>query len=140
MTATTVFDTGVRLIDSSVWIEWLSDTALGRSFADLFPDRSELLVPTIVQYDVSKWLIREISQDAANKFLSHTQLCVVVDLNTTIAASAAQLSATHRLAAAAAIVYATARDAGAELVTCDAHFQDLEHVTYRAKSDEPGAP
>ena len=33
-----------------------------------------------------------------------------------------------------AIIYATALDAGADLLTCDAHFADLPNVVYVAKS------
>ncbi len=40
----------------------------------------------------------------------------------------------HRLATADAVVYATARQRGAELLTCDAHFKGLAGVTLFAKS------
>ncbi|MCK9511361.1 MAG: PIN domain-containing protein [Pigmentiphaga sp.] len=40
----------------------------------------------------------------------------------------------HKLATADAIVYATARHQGAELLTCDAHFADLPNVALFAKT------
>ncbi|MCD9027630.1 PIN domain-containing protein [Luteimonas sp. BDR2-5] len=41
---------------------------------------------------------------------------------------AADLHREHKLAAADAIVYATARHQGAELLTCDARFEGLSGV------------
>jgi predicted nucleic acid-binding protein len=53
---------------------------------------------------------------------------VVVPLASTIALLAADAHREHELATADAIVYATARHAGAELLTCDAHFEGLPDV------------
>jgi predicted nucleic acid-binding protein len=49
-------------------------------------------------------------------------------LDTTIALLAADLHREHKLATADAIVYATALHVGAELLTCDAHFDGLPDV------------
>lgn len=53
--------------------------------------------------------------------------------DTKIALLAAELCARNGLPTADAIVYATALDRGADLLTCDAHFEGLDHVTYVAK-------
>jgi predicted nucleic acid-binding protein len=47
---------------------------------------------------------------------------------------AAELRREHKLATADAIVYATARQCGARLLTCDAHFNDLVDVDFLAKT------
>jgi predicted nucleic acid-binding protein len=44
-----------------------------------------------------------------------------------------ELSVTHKLATADAIVYATARLRDAELLTCDRHFEALPDVIYLPK-------
>jgi predicted nucleic acid-binding protein len=54
-------------------------------------------------------------------------------LDTSIALLAAQLHIEHKLATADAIVYATALNKGAQLLTCDAHFEHLPHVQYWSK-------
>jgi len=59
--------------------------------------------------------------------------CIVVPLDTPIALLAADLHREHKLATADAIVYATARHQGAELLTCDAHFEGLSDVALFAK-------
>jgi len=123
----------VRLVDSSAWIEWLLDTKLGIRLGADFPPRDQWLVPTIVQYEVYKWLAREVSEEEARRFLSFTQLCSVAPLDTAIAVRAAELSRSYRLATADAIVYATAISANSDLLTCDQHFEGLPSVVYLPK-------
>lgn len=55
-------------------------------------------------------------------------------LDTAIALLAADLHREHKLGTAAAIVYATARHQGAELLTCDAYFKELPDVALFAKT------
>src|SRR5579871_5632232 len=97
----------MRLIDTSAWIEWLTGSAIGKRIGTILPDRTEWLVPTIVQLELTKWITREISEDKADEVIAFTQTCVVADMTTTIALSAADLCRRHKLATADAIVYAT---------------------------------
>ncbi|MFV3128323.1 type II toxin-antitoxin system VapC family toxin [Niveispirillum sp. KHB5.9] len=123
----------MRVVDTSAWIEWLVDSELGRRLGTEFPDKANCIVPTIVQLELSKWLVRELGEDQADQVIAYTQKCVVVPLDTTIALLAADLHREYRLATADAVVYATARQRGAELLTCDAHFKDLPGVALFAK-------
>lgn len=123
-----------RVVDTSAWIEWLTGSALGKKLEKQLPDKSECLVPTIVQLELSKWLVREVGEDQADQVIAYTQKCVVVPLDTGIALLAADLHRQHKLATADAIVYATARHLGADLLTCDAHFQGLPDVVLFPKS------
>lgn len=122
-----------RVIDTSAWIEWLTGSALGARLGKQFPDKPQCIVPTIVQLELSKWLVRELGEDQADQVIAYTQKCVVVPLNTTIALLAADLHREQKLATADAIVYATARHVGAELLTCDAHFDGLPDVAVLPK-------
>jgi predicted nucleic acid-binding protein len=125
----------MRLIDTSAWIEWLLGSSAGKSVAAELPDRSEWLVPTIVQLELAKWLKREMGEGKADQMIAFTQTCVVSDLDTTIALDAADLCGRHRLATADSIIYATARANDADVVTCDKHFEGLENVLFIAKSN-----
>ena len=116
------------VVDTSVWIEWFTGSALGKKLGKLFPDKAQCVVPTIVQLELSKWLVREVGEDQADQVIAYTQKCLVVPLETSIALLAADLHREHKLATADAIVYATARQQGAELLTCDAHFEGLPHT------------
>ena len=124
------------VVDTSAWIEWLADTELGQRLGPQFPDKPQWIVPTIVQLELSKWLVREVGEEQADQVIAYTEKCVVVPLDTVIALLAADLHRDYKLATADAIVYATARHQGATLLTCDAHFKDLPGVTLLAKTDE----
>jgi predicted nucleic acid-binding protein len=126
----------MRLVDTSAWIEWLIDSPTGRRVARRLPEQSDWLVPTIIQLELSKWLTREVGEDKADQVVAFTELCQVVPLDTQIALIAAELSVTHKLATADAIVYATARLRGADLLTCDRHFQTLPDVIYLPKAGD----
>jgi uncharacterized protein len=100
------------------------------------PDRSQWLVPTIVQLELAKWLTREVGEDKAERVIAFTETCVVADLDTATALSAADICLKHKLATADAIVYATAQGHSADLLTCDRHFKDLAGVRFLPKRGE----
>ncbi len=123
------------VVDTSAWIEWLTGSALGKALGGEFPGKERCIVPTIVQLELSKWLVRETGEEEADRVIAYTQKCVVVALDTAMALLAADLHRQHKLATADAIVYATARRHGAELLTCDGHFEGLPGVRLFSKSD-----
>ena len=108
----------MRLVDTSAWIEFLTGSALGVTVQSELPDPAQWLVPTMVQLELAKWLAREVGEDKADQVIAFTETCVVADLDTATALSAAELCARHKLATADAIVYATALAYGADLLTC----------------------
>lgn len=120
----------MRVVDTSAWIEWLSDSATGRRLASYLSEPQMCLVPTIVQLELAKFLRREVSEDAADQAIAYTHECAIIPLDTARALLAADLCREFKLATADAIVYATAVERDAELVTCDAHFRDLPGVRY----------
>ena len=124
----------LRVVDTSAWIEWLVGSALGRKLGKQFPDKASCVVPTIVQLELSKWLVREVGEEQADQVIAYTQKCRVVPLDTSIALLAADLHREHKLATADAIVYATARHQRTELLTCDAHFEGLPDVAFVPKT------
>lgn len=128
----------MRLVDTSAWVEWLVGSATGARVGAELPEHGQWLVPTIVQLELAKWLTREAGEDKADQVIAFTETCSVADLDTAIALSAAELCAKHRLATADAIVYATAMAHGADLLTCDGHFDGLPNVVLVSKSAKSG--
>jgi predicted nucleic acid-binding protein len=124
----------MRLVDTSAWIEWLIASPAGKSVEAAIPARPDWLVPTIVQLELAKWLAREVGEDKADQVVAFTQMCFVVPLDTKIALAAAEMCSKHKLATADAIVYATALEYEADLLTCDAHFDGLPAVTFISKT------
>ena len=124
----------MRVVDTSAWIELLIELPTGKIVEKHFPPQSEIIVPTIVQLELAKWLTREMGEDQSDSAIAYTQNCAVVPLDTKIALLAAELGAKHKLATADSIVYATAMSLGAEVLTCDAHFVGLDNVRVLQKA------
>ena len=116
----------MRAVDTSAWIEWIIDSAVGH-VRDEVPELRDLIVPTIVQLERSKWLAREAPQRKAN-VIDVTSRCIGVPLDTLVALRAAEISNRYRLSTADAIIYAAAVEHDADLLTCDAPFKDLPQV------------
>ena len=123
------------LVDTCGWIEWLTEGALADSFASYMQDPAELLVPTTVQYELYKWVKRESDENTALDTIALADDSLVVPLSTDIALVAADLTLSHKLAFADAVIYASARKYNVELVTSDDHFEGLPGVTYFPKKD-----
>jgi predicted nucleic acid-binding protein len=126
---TTATGSKVVVVDSSGWVEFLGDTPRANLFVDYLAREDRLLVPSIVVYEVCKKLLRLELRTVMERFLSHALRAHTVYLDHYLAVLAARLSLEHKLAMADAIVYATARNSNAELVTGDAHFRGLPGVT-----------
>ena len=124
----------MRVVDTSVWIEWLIGGPLKKALIKDFPDKEKCVVPTIVQLELAKWLAREVGEDQADQVIAFTQKCVVAPMDTRIALMAADLHRQYKLATADAVVYATAVEYGADVLTCDAHFEKLPGVRYVRKA------
>ncbi len=122
------------LVDTSAWIEWLIGSRTGVTVGRFIPDREAWLVPTIVQLELVGWLTREAGEDKADQVIAFTQMCAVAPLDTKIALLAAGIGIRHKLAMADSIIYATALEHGAEVLTCDAHFDGLPGVRFVPKS------
>lgn len=123
----------MRVVDTSVWIEWLIGSPLRKKLEKEIPDKAQCIVPTIVQLELAKWLTRELGEEQADQMIAYTQKCVVALLDTRTALRAAELHRQYKLATADAVVYATALEYGAELLSCDAHFEKLPGVVFVPK-------
>lgn len=122
-----------NLVDTCGWIEWLTDGTLAPRFQPYLEQADTLIIPTSLQFELYKWVRREKDEAIALAVIALTEQGRVMPLTTAIALSAADLVLGHKLAFADAIIYATARQAGAKLITSDAHFTGLPEVEYFAK-------
>ena len=125
-----------------VRIEDLPPKVLGR-YREMYPtctDRADLyaaaiehteqlIVPVITVYEVAKKLAREAGDEVAAAALSLMQRGQVVPVDLALALQAA----VNSLPLADSLIYATARQHGAELWTQDSHFDGLAGVRYFAK-------
>lgn len=118
------------LLDSSGWIEFFAGGPHADRYAAYLVPRYHIITPTIVLYEVYKKIKRDRGEETALLFVGRLSATQVIHLTESIAFLAADLSLRHGLAMADAIVYATARDQEAEVVTGDADLKDLPGVLY----------
>jgi predicted nucleic acid-binding protein len=124
----------VILVDSSGWIEFYTAGTNAGRYGRYLKDLSGVVTPTVVLYEVYKLVKRERTEEEALLAVAQIQKTRLVPLSESLALAAADVSLEFRLAMADAIVYATARAEGAELVTGDADLRRLPGVTYVPKS------
>jgi predicted nucleic acid-binding protein len=119
------------VVDSPGWVEFLGNGPKSDGFAKYLENPQNVLLPSVVVYEVYKKILREQGQTLAERFLSHALAFHdrEVPLDTPLVALAAKTSLEANLAMADAIIYASARAHGAELITSDAHFTGLPGVT-----------
>ena len=123
----------MNVVDSSGWIEFLGGGANAEFFAGAVSDTSRLVVPTISVFEVCRWMRREVGERRALDAMALMQQGNIVDLDATLAMSAARLSLELKLPMADSIILATARASEATLWTQDDDFEGLEGVKYIAK-------
>ena len=121
------------VVDSSGWLEFLTDGALAEEYAKRLRQPGTVLTPTIVIYEVYKHAKRLLSEEDAVDAVAAMQKTHIVALTDELALVAADLSLAHRLPMADAIVLATARAHDADVVTSDADFADIAGVVYIPK-------
>lgn len=117
------------LIDSSGWLEYITKDTKADLFFPYFKLPQALLIPTIVLFEVRKVLLLRGPASIADWFVSEAERFTIIDLDRAIALRAAKLSLSHHMHMADAIIYATALQNKAELITSDAHFANLPGVT-----------
>jgi len=123
----------VNLVDSVGWIEFFTDGPLANEYAKYLQRPSEVLVPTIVLYEVYKKIKAEKNEESALIAIGTMQNAQMIPLTEELSISAADLSLSHKLSMADAIVYASAILKNANVITSDKDLKDLPHVTYFSK-------
>jgi len=116
------------VVDSSGWIEVFTDGPAANHFFEVLSREEQLIVPSLSVLEVYKWILREHSESDAIRAAAVMQRGTVINLDTTLAMAAAQLSHQHKLPMADSVILATARAAEATLFTLDADFEGLENV------------
>ena len=122
------------IVDSCGWLEWFSDGVLARKYQKYLENKNELLVPTIVLYEVYKILKREVGEEKALLAFGHMKISEVIHFDENLALRAADISLLHNLAMADAIVYAASLENNCRLITSDRDLKSLPQVTFISKT------
>lgn len=124
----------MNLVDSSGWLEFFTDGKLAARYFHYLERLQEVVVPTLVIYEVYKKIKKERSEEDALLAIAHMGKARIVALDDTLAMSAADISLKHGLSMADAIIYATALQEEAKLVTSDTHFTNLNNIIFLKKT------
>ena len=125
----------MNLVDSSAWLEYFASGPNADFFAPAIEKTSELIVPTIVIFEVFKRVLQQRNTRAALEAVAILRQGRSVDLTANLAIAAANLSHREKLPMADSIIIATARAEDAVIWTQDADFEDLPGVKFRAKKN-----
>jgi predicted nucleic acid-binding protein len=120
----------MNVVDSSGWLEFFADGPNAGFFAPAIQKLSELIVPTVNLYEVFKRVLQQKDESQALQAVALMEQGTVVELNASLALSAAKLSACLKLPMADSIVLATARAFDAILWSQDTDFEGREGVRY----------
>ena len=123
----------MNIVDSSGWLEYFSDGKNAEFFQKPIRDTKNLVVPTIILFEVFKKIILQKDESAALEAMGVLMQGRVVDLTKPVALNAARISVKYKIPMADSIILATARHENAVLWTEDVHFKSLPGVKYILK-------
>jgi toxin FitB len=123
----------MNLVDSCGWLEYFADGPNAKYFAEPIEDIGNLLVPTLCILEVFKSILRQRDEHEALQAIAVMQQGKVIELDTTLALSAAKLGSVHKLPLADSIILATARAFDAMIWTQDTDFIHLDGIKYIVK-------
>ena len=123
----------MNIVDSSGWLEYFAEGGNAEFFAPAIEDTKNLLVPVICIYEVFKKLLLQSGLNEAQIHVSDMKQGKIIEIDESLALSAAKLSAELKLPMADSLILATARTNNAILWTQDEHFKDLDGVKYIEK-------
>lgn len=124
----------MKVVDSCGWLEYFADGANADKFATAIEDTQHLLVPAISIFEVFKRVLQQRGEDAALQAAAIMSQGQVIDLDTSLALTAAKLSAEHKMPMADSIILATARQYNAIVLTQDNDFEGIAGVEYFKKT------
>ena len=124
----------MNVVDSSGWLEYFANGANADFFAPAIESKRELIVPSISLYEVFKRVLQQRGEEDALQAIAVMGQGKVVELDMTLALSAAKLSTEMKLPMADSIILATAYAYAATLWTQDDDFEGIEGVQYREKA------
>lgn len=123
----------MNVVDSSGWLEYFAEGPNADFFAPAIERTQDLIVPSVSLYEVFKRVLQQRGMNDALHAVALMQQGTVVDLDGSIALSAATISVELSLPMADSMMLATARAYQSTLWTQDADFSLLEGVKFIAK-------
>ena len=117
------------LIDSNLWIEYLNGTPLGKKASEFIEGNERVVISAINLAEVFRHVLskkKRADAEKAKEILLQYSFSIAVTTN--IAIEAATLKVEKSMGLADAIIYATAKQENAQIITADNDFRGQENV------------
>lgn len=124
----------MNIVDSSAWLEYFADGPNANYFAPVIEDTHRLLVPSIVLYEVFKRILQQRDEGSALRAAAILQQGRIIEIDASLALTAAKLGAETKLAMADSLILAAAKRHVATVWTQDADFEGMAGVKFRPKA------
>ncbi len=115
------------LLDSYAIMELFRGTKKGEKVRDLLEEEKEVYISTLTIYEVGAALQRELGKKKAHEYVNsiktHYQ---VVEVSEEVALEAVELRGRFKLPAMDCLIYASARQKGARIVSGCKHFREIK--------------
>ena len=121
----------MNLVDSSAWLEYFADGPNAGFFESPITRKSELIVPTVVIFEVCKRILQQRGEEEALRAVSALHGGTIIALSAELAVLAAGISYELKLPMTDSLILATAQTHNAVIWTQDADFRDLPNVKFR---------
>jgi predicted nucleic acid-binding protein len=121
----------MNVVDSSAWLEYLAAGPNATYFGEAIENTAELIVPAVSIYEVFKKILQQRSENEALQVVAVMQQGTIIEMDATVALSAARISVERQLPLADSIMFATAVLSNATLWTQDSHFEGIPNVKYK---------
>lgn len=123
----------MNLVDSSGWLEYLSDAENADFFAPAIEDQENLIVSTINIYEVFKKVLQQRDENSALQAIALMKQGDIKDVELEISLLAAKRSNELSLPMADSLILATSQIHKATLWTQDSDFRKIADVKYIRK-------
>lgn len=123
----------MNIVDSSGWLEYFAEGNNADFFAPAIEDTKNLLVPVICIYEVFKRILVQSGITESQKHIGDMKLGKVIEIDESLALSAAKISYDLKLPMADSFILAVTRANNATLWTQDEHFKMFDDVKYIQK-------
>ena len=121
----------MNLVDSSAWLEYFADGPNASFFESAITRKSELIIPTVVIFEVCKRVLQQRGEEEALRAVSVLHGGTIIAFSADLAVLAADISYELKLPMADSLILATAQAHNAVIWTQDSDFRGLPNVKFR---------
>ncbi len=123
----------MTVIDTSGWLEYLTDGPLAAQYEKYLAKPETVITPSIALTEVYKKVKKAKGAEVALSVVAQMEKTRVIPLNQDIAVMAGDLDLAHSLPLPLAIAYATALTEEAQLLTANPSLKGLDQVIFLQK-------